>query len=311
MNSNNSNNDIDVVITYVDGSDPEWIKEYEKYVVTPPSNARFRSWDTVKYLLRGIDDCMPWVRNIYLVVMSESQVPAYIDTSKVKIVYHKDFIPIDILPVFNSNPIELYLWNIEGLSEYFIYFNDDMIPMRPLQPDDFFEENSNKARCKTRIEWNFEVKNVFHQIKKNSTDLAYKASGIEEPSPSIMLSPRHGPNPMLKSYCKECFKAVESEIIDGLTKIRSGSNATQYLFTNYMYLKGMTDEGEKPMSFKYDDFGLYNIDQVVWHILYPDEKLYCLNDTNDIKSTEMYEEYKNLADAAFEKYYPNKSKYEL
>lgn len=302
--------DIDIVITYVDSSDPVWIKEYESCIVTPPSKTRYRSWNTVKYLLRGIESCMPWVHNVYLVVMSETQIPDYIDRSKVKIVYHQDFIPDSLLPVFNSNPIELYLWNIDGLSEHFIYFNDDMLPMTPSTPDDFFTDDG-KIRCKTRIEWNFNPKNVFHQIKKNSTDLAYRAAGIEEPSPSMMLSPRHGPNPMLKSYCKECFGLVELEIVEGLTKVRSGSNSTQYLFTNYMYLKGMTDDGSKPMSFKYADFGLYSIDKVVWYCLYPDERFLCINDTNDIDSTATYEEYKSLVGDALEKHFPHKSRYEL
>ena len=38
----------------------------------------------------------------------------------------KQFIPNNFLPTFNSCTIEMFIGNIKGLSEYFIYGNDDM-----------------------------------------------------------------------------------------------------------------------------------------------------------------------------------------
>ena len=60
---------MDIVITYVDGNDPVWKQDYEKTTRIPVMEKRFRDWGTLKYLLRGIEASMPFIRNVYLVVV--------------------------------------------------------------------------------------------------------------------------------------------------------------------------------------------------------------------------------------------------
>lgn len=297
---------IDVVIAYVDCSDKAWQHEYSKHVAIPYNPVRFRSWDTVRYILRGIDTHMPWVNNIYLIVMSETQVPEYVDTSKVKIVYHKDFMPESQLPCFSSNPIEAYIWNIPGLSEKFIYFNDDMIPIMGSDPDDFFTDDG-RVRCTQRINHNPEIKNIFHQIRKNCTEIAFRAAGLSYNGTDV-ISQRHGPQALLRSYCEECFDKAQDEIEGGLTMVRASSNICQYVYTNYMLLKRMTDRSEKPASLTYADFKKCTVEQVADAIINPSEKFICINDTSDVG--DHYEEYRATITASFETLYPNKSKYE-
>ena len=81
---------MDAVITYVNGNDPVWKKDYEKTTNVPVMDKRFRDWGTLKYLLRGIETKMPFIRNVYLVVSHSSQVPAWVNDSELKIVLHKD-----------------------------------------------------------------------------------------------------------------------------------------------------------------------------------------------------------------------------
>jgi len=69
-----------------------------------------------------------------------SQVPYWLDTSKVKVVLHKDFIDSSFLPTFNSQSIELYLFKIANLSSTFIYFNDDYFIGRHIYPWDLLTE---------------------------------------------------------------------------------------------------------------------------------------------------------------------------
>ncbi len=59
---------------------------------------------------------------------------------KLHIVKHEDYIPKEFLPAFNSHVIEMYLHRIKGLSERFVYFNDDMFMIRPLCQTDFFKD---------------------------------------------------------------------------------------------------------------------------------------------------------------------------
>jgi hypothetical protein len=137
---------MDVVITYVDGNDPVWQQDYQKYTNVPVMQKRFRDWGTLKYLLRGIEVNMPFIRNVYLVVSHPSQVPAWADTSNLKIVLHEDIIPEEYLPTFNACAIESMTWRIPGLQDRYLEFNDDVMLCAPVSPDDFITEDD-KSVC--------------------------------------------------------------------------------------------------------------------------------------------------------------------
>ncbi|MFJ6214287.1 stealth conserved region 3 domain-containing protein [Streptomyces sp. NPDC092296] len=135
---------IDVVYTWVDGSDPEWLRRRaqaagEAYHAEAANAARYLSRDELKYSLRSLRMNAPWVRNIYLV--TDDQVPRWLDTSVpgLKVVSHKEiFSDPSVLPTFNSHAIESQLHHIDGLAEHFLYFNDDMFLGREVTPQDFF-----------------------------------------------------------------------------------------------------------------------------------------------------------------------------
>ena len=134
---------IDIVIPWVDGTDPEWIKEFNKYC---PENRmidsrmiRYRDDGLIKYVFRSIEKFAPWVRKVHFVTCG--QIPEWLNTDCEKLhhVVHKDYIPEDCLPVFSANPIEVLIHKIPDLSEKFIYFNDDMILTRKINPDYYFK----------------------------------------------------------------------------------------------------------------------------------------------------------------------------
>lgn len=136
--------DIDVVVPWVDGFDPKWIRKKNEYIgeenKTLNGEERFRDFEIFQYFFEGMKRYMPWVRNIF--VVTDNQRPKFkVDDSRVVFVDHKEFIPEEALPTFNSNTIELNCYKIKGLSERFILFNDDMIPVRPLDYSDFFSDN--------------------------------------------------------------------------------------------------------------------------------------------------------------------------
>lgn len=83
---------------------------------------------------------MPFIRTVHLIVSNIEQVPEWLDQSKVHVVLHKDIIPEDLLPTFNSTTIEMYLHKIDGLSEHFIYSNDDMLAINALSQENFFKD---------------------------------------------------------------------------------------------------------------------------------------------------------------------------
>ena len=138
---------IDVVYTWVDGDDPEWVAKKAAFsgqqVVHAESthDARFRSRDELRYSLRSLDDYAPWVRTVYLV--TDAQVPDWLDTTnpRIRVIDHREILPAEVLPVFNSNAIISRLHHIPGLSEHFIYLNDDVMLGRPVGPESFFLAN--------------------------------------------------------------------------------------------------------------------------------------------------------------------------
>ena len=137
------NNDIDIVIPWVDGSDPEWQNDFRKYAALEMgrdsnSEIRYRDWDNLQYLFRGIEKFAPWVRKVHFVTTGQKPKWLNVNAPKLNFVRHQDFIPQEFLPTFSVRPIELNLHRIEGLAEQFVYFNDDYFLLRPVRPERFF-----------------------------------------------------------------------------------------------------------------------------------------------------------------------------
>ena len=138
---------IDVVYTWVDGHDPAWQKRRAMAAGTvyhphAANAARFISHDELRYSLRSVRMNMPWVRHIFLV--TDSQVPEWLnpDVPGLRVVDHREiFSDPEALPTFNSHAIETQLHHIDGLSEHFLYLNDDVLIGAPLTPDRFFLAN--------------------------------------------------------------------------------------------------------------------------------------------------------------------------
>ena len=153
--------DIDAVITWVDGADPALKRKRDHYL----SNAqtplhdnginphRWVCSDELNFCLRSIANNAPWVRRIWIV--TDNQIPEVADlppdfAAKISIVDHREIFAgyESALPTFNSLAIETMLWRIPGLSEHFLYFNDDVFLTAPVAVDDFFAANGPVLRGK-------------------------------------------------------------------------------------------------------------------------------------------------------------------
>lgn len=134
--------DIDFVIPWVDGSDPAWQAEKNKYLPDlardSASANRYRDWDLLLYWFRSVEKYAPWVRRVHF--LTWGHVPDFLNQAspKLHIVRHTDFIPTEYLPVFSSHVIEMNLHRIPDLAEHFVYFNDDTFLLRKFIPEDFF-----------------------------------------------------------------------------------------------------------------------------------------------------------------------------
>ena len=144
---------IDFVVTWLDSSDPVWKQQYEQYKSAKgdKGKGRFREMNTFQYWFRAVEKYTPWVNKVYLI--TNGKFPDWInrDNLKLVLVKHEDYMPKECLPTFNSCAIELHMHRIKGLSEHFVYFNDDMILNNPISPDYFFKDglpcDLNKETC--------------------------------------------------------------------------------------------------------------------------------------------------------------------
>lgn len=291
---------MDIVITYVDGNDPVWKQDYEKYTNVPVMQKRFRDWGTLKYLLRGIETNMPFIRNVYLVVSHSSQVPEWADQSQLKIVLHRDIIPADYLPTFNCNPIEMHLHRIEGLDEEYLYFNDDLYPLAPCRPEDFFRN----GRGVLGFSRHFLSSGMYKKICRNSDTHARKALGLK---PSFcFVRPQHTCTPMFRSECEQLYSILERDILASLTRVRTSGNLNQYLFLDYQLYKGrMINE---KISNKHYSVAVTSPEKLKSFILSPTRNLMCVNDVR--LSEERYLKLRSAMIEAFEQKFPHKSRFE-
>ena len=137
--------EIDLVYLWVDGSEPVWLAKKNQFLGIQPeanieaiSKARVTDNGELKYSLRSMEKNAPWIRKVFIV--TDEQTPSWLDETnkKVEIVDIRRLLPEESLPCYNSVIIEHFLWKIPGLSEHFLYSNDDMFFARPVTPAFFF-----------------------------------------------------------------------------------------------------------------------------------------------------------------------------
>ena len=291
---------MDIVITYVNGKDPVWQKDYEKYTDVPFLEKRFRDWGTLQYLLRGIEIHMPFIRNVFLVVSHRSQVPHWADTENLKIVLHEDFIPAEYLPTFNCNTLEMNLHRIEGLDEEYLYFNDDLFPVRDCRPEDFFRD----GKALIGFTRHYFGSGMFKQICRNSDSIARKALGM--PASRSFMRPQHICAPMFRSECERLCDMVSEDIAKAYTRTREVGNYNQYMFTDYLYYQGKA-LSEK-ISSKHLSVAVSSSSRIRKAILSPSRNLICINDVR--LSDARYERLRKTVIEAFEAKFPQKSRFE-
>ena len=301
---------MDIVISFVDCKDKVWMKNYLRTIrkcngIFPYH--QFYNHNTIKYVLRGIDEFIPYVNNVFIVVSNIEQVPDYVDQSKVKIVLHKDFIPEEYLPLFNSTAIELFLHKIPGLGEEFVYFNDDMIPISHIPYEDLFKDgipciSFNTEQREQSLSYRHCILSFYEA--KNTVEIL---TGKEIDTKDIELQiPQHSPTPLLKSVCDEASNIERhNSLLDFyITNIRSPRNLNQYYWADILYFKKQyTASNIKSYYTSTLDIKDVDIEEVK-----KENKFICINDYG---SDEMpLSQIDDIIQLKLDTIFKNKSKYE-
>lgn len=326
---------IDFVITWVDCNDPEWQKEKNKYKPeknTDTSVNRYRDWENLKYWFRGVEKFAPWVNKIYFITYGH--IPNWLNTNnkKLVVVKHSDYIPNEYLPLFNSVPIELHMSKIKGLSNNFVYFNDDMFLINKTKPTDFFKKglpcdnailtaivpskiNDGFSHC---LLSNIEIVNERYDMKKVIKNNMSKWFNIKNGAAqfrTLLLLPWNNFSDIKMShlpisYKKETFKEVwkyAQEKIEEASKDRFRNNyhINHWIFRNHQLVEGKFI----PRTKRFGKFFVLTDDnkKVIKTIKKQKNKCICINDVGNFKD---FESTKKEINNAFENILNEKSSFE-
>lgn len=328
-------NDIDFVIFWLDSTDPAWQQEWTKAKEQAGENddaslIRIRYWDNLHYWLRGVERFAPWVRKVHLVTWGHLPTWLHRDHPKLHIVNHRDFIPQEYLPTFNSLTIGMNLHHIEGLAEQFVVFNDDMFLTRACRPEDFFRKGlpCDMARLSVvlpssigHIVYN-DLELINAKYRKNTAirhnigkwlNFRYGASNLLK---TLTLMPwsmftgmldHHLPQPSLRSHWDACWREWHAPLDTTCRHtFRSITNVSDYLFRYDMLASGAfvpRSMADGLLTTLADD----SINSICRDIETQRYRTVCLNDS--VQITDFNAMKARLSDA-FAKILPEKSSYE-
>ena len=333
------NEKIDFVVTWVDGNEPNWQNEKKETLKKEGLDTskidlrvnRFRDMECLKYWFRGVEQYAPWVNKIYFVTCDQKPEWLNENNKKIVLVNHKDYIPEEYFPTFNSNAIEIMMHKIKGLSEEFVYFNDDMFLINKVNPSHFFknglpvdtmsfhpiEPKGNDKRFYLQLCNNMEIINKYYNFKKFVKNNILKCFSFKQgkhlPITAIFCGltsfrgfyTYHLPIPYLKTTFEELWEKEEEVLSQTMTyRFRNNEkNVNHWIFQFWQFASGKFYQRSTSFG-KYCEIVDKDIEKL---ILNSKIKTICINDSSDQCDFEL--EKKKLINI-FEKKFPNKSTFE-
>ncbi|MDR0625438.1 MAG: hypothetical protein LBF72_03275 [Holosporales bacterium] len=309
-----SDYDVDLVVTWCNDDDPVWRKkrQYWETVVKAEGKVldkngidqcRFRNDDELKYLLRSVEKYAPWIHKIFLVV--DNQLPDWLNLNhpQLCVVNHSDFIPEEFLPTFSSIALESFIPYIPGLSEKFLYANDDMFIGNEVSRGFFFDPIGRPIVRLNGI--------ISERSKHLYVSTLRKAYDLISNAYSKNLTKRL-PHHNIDSYSKEsflqCLKKFEKEFDDcRRNKFRGVNDVSRAIVSLYEIIngKGVVRINNQRESLRIHIRGSA-LDERLAHLLKNRPKLFCLNDTEDTNIKD-----KRKAMQVLKQYFPERSQFEI
>ncbi|MBO4433573.1 MAG: Stealth CR1 domain-containing protein [Clostridia bacterium] len=328
------NNDIDIVVPWVDGSDPVWQKVRSDCLGCDGDGGvnRYRDWGLMKYWFRGVEKYLPWVRKIHFVTFGHIPEGIKREHPKLNIVNHKDYIPKEYLPTFNADVIEMNIFRIKGLSEKFIYANDDTLFLRSIKPEFFFKNDLPVDAPIIRV-FQFHSRNLIFSLITNDLLLLnenFSKKRVIRENMLKWLNPvygtqvlknlyflplshftgfydQHMPNAFLKSTLNEVYEKCKPAFLTTFSHpVRNRDDVNQWLFRYWQFATGKFTPGNPNrgafLSIGADD------DVISRTIKSQSMPMICVSDDKvDID----YEKEKQFLIDCFETILPEKSSFEI
>lgn len=301
---------IDFVYLWVDGSDPNWVAKKNQYLDKKVNIiGRYDDNQELKYSLRSVEKHLPWIRKIF--VVTDEQVPAFLnpDHPKIQIVDLKEILPKAILPVFNSNIIEQFLYKIPDLSEHFLYANDDMFVNADLEPSFFFKEGlpimrmlyDPFTRYKNNLKRALNINiNSYRLAIENAYRLFQKKFNVLYP-----VKDHHNINAYLRSDYKTVVEELFKEEIQATHTNRFRQKTDiQRILVNYYGIKNKTGILKYVKRKESSRIKVHKTNYQAYIDKY-NPQLFCLNDSEHAN-----DDHRAQIEPFLKKLFPNKSTFE-
>lgn len=310
---------VDIVVSYLNGRDKKWQEDFnywkEKEIKegkTQETNRqafgeeRTREWDTFKYWFRGVENNCKWVNKIFILVQNENHVPKWLNTNnpKIRVVYHDEYIPKELLPTFNSCIIGMYVSNIPDLNEHFIMCDDDFYFLNHINESRFFKFGK-PVHQNNVIKYQYfdddlltGTDNVFYKILNNNLKFE------ERFNRKVKYGIYHLPDAHSKSFEAKILKDYGKEINDCfiVSKFRNEKNLCASLYNDLLKMFGKVVFDNPYRNCRY-----CNLDTSVDFDRYWDNDIVCFNDTERLDD---YDKTKEKLIEFLEKKFPDKSSFE-
>ena len=318
---------IDLVYLWVNDKDEEWqakrcywAKKLGIANAEENNDCRYSNNDELKYSLRSAEMYAPWINKIFIV--TDNQIPNWLDTNhpKIKIIDHKEIMPEECLPCFNSEALETCIANIPELSEYFLCANDDKFFADSVSPNYFFDKNNNPIVNMRPQTWTKDeiTRSLYKQSYLNTVNI-FNKNYYSNPVHFEKLEPYHCIEAYRKSYyleCKEKFKKYFEQTTK--QKFRAQNAIQRPIIDLYMIiekhcqLKLNTSVLEQDCQLNVDNLyiAIGNLKNMQESIRAKNPKLLCINDGDYILDKDRYN-LKFLLEELFsqkQKWEKNKSK---
>ncbi len=242
---------VDVVYTWVTKDDLTWIAMWNE---TFPDQLfdpdRYSSRDELRYSLRAISKFLPWFHRVHIVTNCAR--PDWLkDHPKLNWVTHDTIFPdVSVLPTFNSHAIEACLHRIPGLSENFIYFNDDMFVNRPCYYGDFFDAQGRSIANLEPYGMVYE-ENLFDASREYLSPSINSQKLISQKNPDYKATRLHRHTPY--ALKKKIIEEIESRFEDDVARTRAARlrslgdiNLPSFMYHHYALVSGSAVCGDFP-----------------------------------------------------------------
>ena len=242
---------IDAVITWVDGSEPNYQRKLKEHLSNNDTIKRqYLQANEINLCVASIVKYAPFIRKIFIVTDKQSpnldSVKHIVSKEKIEIVDHEEIFRDnkEFLPTFNIRSIDALLFKIKDLSEKFIYFNDDMFLVKKTNPEDWFvgdkavlTGNWVKTYNKKPIKIISQKIKSFFNMRPSFNASQSKAANIAGFNSKYFKS-YHCGRPQIKSIIKDFYNKNPEKLVDQIKyKFRDDRQYMPYSLCWHLLIK--------------------------------------------------------------------------